>query len=58
VAAVADPDPVVRSAAAWALGRWRRAGGPLATTAHEALARRLPLESDAGVREELVAALA
>ena len=58
VAAVADPDPVVRSAAAWALGRWRRAGGPLAATAQEALARRLERESDTVVREELVAALA
>jgi epoxyqueuosine reductase len=46
-----DPSPLVRGHAAWALGR---IGSP---RARAALAVRLDDEADAGVREELVAAL-
>jgi len=58
VAALEDADPVVRGAAAWALGRWRRTGGPLEGQASGPLVARLPLESDPVVREEIVSALA
>jgi epoxyqueuosine reductase len=54
--ALADEEPVVRGAAAWALGRWRRAG-VLAERAHAALATRLPAEKDAEVRAEIERAL-
>jgi len=58
VLAAADPEPVVRAAAVWALGQWRRAGGPLGERAAAALAARLAAEDDASVRTELAAALA
>jgi epoxyqueuosine reductase len=58
VLAAADPEPVVRAAAVWALGQWRRAGGPLGERAAAALAARLAAEDDASVRAELAAALA
>ncbi|HEY1786397.1 MAG TPA: tRNA epoxyqueuosine(34) reductase QueG [Pirellulales bacterium] len=48
---LSDAEPLVRGAAAWALGR-------LATpAARDALAARLPLESDADVRGEIEGAL-
>lgn len=46
-----DPHPMVRGHAAWALGRLG------AHSAISALSRRYELEPDAGVREEIVAAL-
>jgi epoxyqueuosine reductase len=55
-AAAADPDPAVRGAAAWALGRWRLAGGPLGGRATAALDRLLATEQDDDVRRELAAA--
>jgi epoxyqueuosine reductase len=58
VLAAADPEPVVRAAAVWALGQWRRAGGPLGERAAAARAARLAAEDDASVRAELAAALA
>ena len=57
IAALADPDEIVRGAAAWALGRWRHAEPALAATAHEALNARLPLETNGDVRAEIEAAL-
>jgi epoxyqueuosine reductase len=54
--ALADEEPVVRGAAAWALGRWRRAD-VMAERAHAALATRLPAEKDAEVRAEIEQAL-
>ena len=52
VRALADHEPLVRGAAAWALGQL---GGP---EAGEALARRLADECDASVRDEVASALA
>ncbi|MFM7034829.1 MAG: tRNA epoxyqueuosine(34) reductase QueG [Planctomycetia bacterium] len=43
--AVHDPDPVVREAAAWALGRWRNAGGELAEMADAAQRAQADAES-------------
>jgi epoxyqueuosine reductase len=57
-AALVDTEPVVRGAAAWALGRWRRGDAGLAERARAALAARLAVEDDAEVRRELAAALA
>jgi epoxyqueuosine reductase len=57
VLAAADPEPVVRAAAVWALGQWRRAGGPLGERAAAALAARLAAEDDEEVRRELAAAV-
>lgn len=58
-AALGDADPVVRGAAAWALGRWRAgADANLASRAEAALRGREPAESDGCARAELVAALA
>jgi len=55
VQALADPDPLPRRHAAWALGRVLvRAGDPRARAALEA---RLAVEADEGVREEVCAAL-
>jgi epoxyqueuosine reductase len=51
VAALSDDEPLVRSHAAWALGR---GGGPAAA----GLRRRLALEDDPAVRDEFRAALA
>jgi epoxyqueuosine reductase len=56
-AAVADADPVIRGAAAWALGRWARAD-VCGNAAREQLAARLVVENDANVRLEIEAALA
>jgi epoxyqueuosine reductase len=56
-AALADEEPVVRGAAAWALGRWRHADG-VAERAHAALAQRLATETDTDVRAEIERALA
>lgn len=56
-AALADEEPVVRGAAAWALGRWRHADG-VAERAHVALAQRLATETDTNVRAEIERALA
>jgi epoxyqueuosine reductase len=56
-AALADEDPVVRGAAAWALGRWHRAD-VMAERARAALVARLAVESDAEVRAEIERALA
>jgi epoxyqueuosine reductase len=57
-AALGDTEPVVRGAAAWALGRGRRAGGEIGSLAREALERRLPQEADPLVRDEITWALA
>lgn len=57
VAALADADAVVRGAAAWALGRWRQAGGDLARHAAEALQTRRDLETDAAVAAEIASSL-
>jgi len=57
-AALADEEPVVRGAAAWALGCWRRGDSGLAERARAALAARQGVENDAEVRRELDAALA
>jgi epoxyqueuosine reductase len=56
-AALADAEEVVRGAAAWALGCWSRAGGPLGTRSRERLAARLAVEADAEVRREIQRAL-
>ena len=50
--ALVDPSPLVRAHAAWALGRCKE------RSAREALARRLPNESDTSVRSEIESALA
>jgi len=54
--ALDDGDPVVRGAAAWALGRWVVAG-VMAAAAHAAVVARLAVETDADVRRELAAAV-
>jgi epoxyqueuosine reductase len=51
-AALADGDPVVRGAAAWALGRWRHAD-VVAEQARATLVARLAVEDDADVRTEI-----
>ena len=61
VAALADAEPVVRGAAAWALGRWRVAGGSLADLVPRiegALQARQKVEPDAAVLEEIAGSLA
>jgi len=58
VGALADGDPVVRGAAAWALGRWCRLDEVLAAPARAALAARLPVEGDDDVRAEIGRAIA
>jgi len=61
VAALADTDPVVRGAAAWALGRWRVAGGEVASLVpriEEALQARQKVEADMAVLEEIAGSLA
>jgi len=57
-AALAGEDPVVRGAAAWALGRWRHLNDRVAEQAHAALVARLTFEHDADVRTEIERALA
>lgn len=54
--ALADAEPVVRGAAAWALGRWI-AAGVAAERGREALSARLAVEGDPDVRREIRAAL-
>ena len=56
-AALADEEPVVRGAAAWALGRWRHAD-VVAERARAALIGRIEIENDADVRAEIERALA
>ncbi|MCX7432799.1 MAG: tRNA epoxyqueuosine(34) reductase QueG [Planctomycetia bacterium] len=56
-AALADEEPVVRGAAAWALGRWRHAD-VVAERARVALIGRIEIETDADVRAEIERALA
>ena len=56
-AALADEEPVVRGAAAWALGRWRHAD-VLAERARAVLIMRMEIETDADVRAEIQRALA
>ncbi len=56
-AALADEEPVVRGAAAWALGRWRHAD-VVAERAREVLIGRMEIETDADVRAEVERALA
>jgi epoxyqueuosine reductase len=55
VGALADEEPVIRGAAAWALGRWITAGVAV-DAARTALAARLAIERDETVRSELAAA--
>jgi len=54
--ALADPEPVVRGAAAWALGRWIEADVE-GDGARTALEERLAAEEDPDVRRECAAAL-
>jgi epoxyqueuosine reductase len=56
-ASLVDEEPVVRGAAAWALGRWRRID-VLAERANAALVARRAIEEDAEVRVEIERALA
>lgn len=56
-AALADEEPVVRGAAAWALGRWRHAD-VMAERARAVLIGRMEIETDADVRAEIERALA
>ena len=56
-AALADPEPVIRGAAAWALGQWL-AAGVVPDQARETLTERLAGERDEAVRAELTTALA
>ena len=56
-AALGDPEPVIRGAAAWALGRWIVAD-VMADEARGALEARIVVEADPDVRAELAAALA
>ena len=51
-AALDDEEPVVRGAAAWALGRWRHAD-VVAARAGTVLVTRLAIETDAAVRAEI-----
>jgi epoxyqueuosine reductase len=51
IRALNDREPLIRGAAAWALGRYRE------PTAREALTTRLPYETDPEVRIEIAAAL-
>jgi epoxyqueuosine reductase len=46
-----DEEPLVRGAAAWALGNYDEA------SSHEALKRRLAIEQDSAVRQEIELAL-
>ena len=55
-ATLEDAEPVIRGAAAWALGRWISAGVMVAA-ARSVLRSRLAVEADGHVREELAAAL-
>jgi hypothetical protein len=55
--ALGDDEPVVRGAAAWAVGRWISAG-VMASAAREALVARAALETDVTVRAEIASALA
>ena len=55
-AALADEEPVLRGAAAWALGRWRHAD-VVAERARAALIGRIEIENDADVRAEIERAL-
>jgi epoxyqueuosine reductase len=57
LAALGDDEPVVRGAAAWAVGRWI-AAGVMAEAAREALGGRSALETDVIVRAEIASALA
>jgi len=56
-AALAEGDPVVRGAAAWALGRWRHAN-VVTEQARAVLVARLAVDTDADVRAEIEQALA
>jgi len=56
--ALDDMEPIVRGAAAWALGRWCQAEAALADRARAALRARLEIETDADVRAEIEPALA
>jgi epoxyqueuosine reductase len=56
VAALADAEPVVRGAAAWALGRWIEAK-VMAKEAGRSLETRRAIETDAAVTSEIVNAL-
>ncbi len=55
--ALADEEPVVRGAAAWALGRWRHAD-VMAERARAVLLMRMEIETDADVHAEIERALA
>jgi epoxyqueuosine reductase len=55
-AALDDAEPVIRGAAAWAIGRWL-AAGVMAAEARAALESRLAVEADGHVRGELAAAM-
>lgn len=54
---LADDEPVIRGAVAWALGQWRRRSQLLDDEILMLLRGRLDAEDDATVRSELEAAL-
>jgi epoxyqueuosine reductase len=54
---LADDDPVIRGAVAWALGQWQRRSPRLADGIVPMLRDRLDVEADATVRSELETAL-
>lgn len=54
---LADDEPVIRGAVAWALGQWRRRSQLLEGEIRKLLRGRLDAEDDANVRSELEAAL-
>ena len=54
---LADDEPVIRGAVAWALGQWRCRSPKLAAGIVLMLRSRLEVEADATVRQELEAAL-
>lgn len=56
--ALQDHEPVVRGAAAWALGQWRQRSELLAGEIAAVLTEQHQVEADPAVREELAAALA
>ena len=55
--ALTDHEPIVRGAAAWALGQWRQRSGQLAETIVRTLETHLVSEEDPAVQAEITAAL-
>lgn len=55
--ALTDHEPIVRGAAAWALGQWRQRSGQLAETIVRTLETQLVTEEDPAVQAEIMAAI-